>query len=372
MRIGTISGFELRVHWSTLVIFGLLTWTLAAAQLPDAAPDATTAAYVVAALAAGVAFYLALLAHEVSHAIVAEREGIRVNGLTLWMLGGVAELEGEPRTPGADLRIAGVGPAVSLAVGAVAAGAAVGLAAAGVDALVVATVGWLAGINFVLAVFNLVPAAPLDGGRILRAALWKWRGDRRWAAVSAARAGEAFGFGLIGLGLLSLFVPGVGGLWFLVLGWFLLNAARAERAHVELGELLAGVSVADVMSPDPVAAPAHATVDVVLEDFVMARRHSAFPIVDASGHLAGLITLDRLRDVPPRARAETSVRSVACPEGEVVTAQPGEQLADILPRLGGCTDGRVVVMEDDRIVGIVSSTDIARAVAAAGGERVAA
>lgn len=172
MRVGRIAGFELRIHWSTLVIFGLVVWSLAAAQLPEQAPGAGEAAYLIAALVSGLAFYVALLAHEVSHALVARREGMEVESLTLWVLGGIAALRGEPRSPGADLRIAAVGPAVSLALAAALALLAAGVGAAGGPELVVATLGWLAGINGVLGIFNLVPAAPLDGGRILRAALW--------------------------------------------------------------------------------------------------------------------------------------------------------------------------------------------------------
>lgn len=360
IRIGTIAGFELRVHWSTLIIFGLLTFSLAAAQLPDQAPDASDAAYVVAALIAGAAFYVALLAHEVSHAIVAERNGIEVDRLTLWLLGGLAELRGEPESPGADLRIAGVGPLVSLAFGAIAAGAAVLLQAAGASDLVVATTAWLAGINVILAVFNLIPAAPLDGGRVLRAALWAWRGDRSWAASKAARAGEIFGYTLIGIGLLSLLYPGIGGLWFLVLGWFLINAARAEQLQTQVRDQLGDLPVERVMTPNPSVAPADATVAEVLDDYVLRQRHSAFPLRDADGKLAGLITLERLRSVAPDQRATTPVRSVACPVGEVVTVQPDEPLVDLLPRLNSCGDGRALVLRNGELVGIVTPTDVTR------------
>ena len=366
MRVGKIAGFELRIHWSTLLIFGLLVWSLAAEQLPADAPDASGARYLVAALVAGLAFYGGLLAHEVSHALVARRDGIEVDGLTLWLLGGVASLRGEPRSPGADLRIAAVGPAVSLAVAALAGTVAFVLDGVGASSLVVATVMWLAGINAILAVFNLVPAAPLDGGRILRAALWAWRGDRRWAAVTAARAGEAFGYLLVGLGLLSLLYPGVGGLWFLILGWFLINAARAEQAQATLEDTLGDIRVSSVMTRDPVTAPAEATVSEILDDYVLRTRHSAFPLEDATGHPTGLITLGRLRTVPPGARATVRAGDVGWPMDEVVTAAPDDRLVDLLPRLNSTGDARAIVLEGGRIVGLVTSTDVARAVERAG------
>ncbi len=361
-RVGRIAGLELRIHWSTLVIFGLLVWSLAAAQLPEQAPGAGEAAYLIAALVSGLAFYVALLAHEMSHALVARREGIEVESLTLWVLGGIAALRGEPRSPGADLRIAAVGPAVSFALAAAFALFAAGVRAAGGPELVVATLGWLAGINGVLGVFNLMPAAPLDGGRILRAALWAWRGDRSWAAIAAGRAGEMLAYLLIGLGLLGLFSPGGGGLWFIVVGWFLLNAARVEQAQTVLQDELGDVRVASVMTPDPLTVPADANVAELLDDYMLRTRHSAFPIRDATGGPAGLVTLSRLRTVPPDRRAVVRVAEVACPMEELATARPSDRLIDLLPRLNACGEGRALVVDDGRLVGIVTSADVARAV----------
>lgn len=363
MRVGRIAGFELRIHWSTLVIFGLLVWSLAATQLPHEAPGAADLSYLVAALVAGVAFYAALLAHEVSHALVARREGIEVESLTLWVLGGIAALKGEARTPGADLRIAGVGPLVSIAVGLVAAATARVVDSSGGDTLVVATIAWLAGINLVIGVFNLIPAAPLDGGRILRAALWARRGDRTWAAVAATRAGEVFGYLLIVLGVAGFFAPGIGGLWFLVLGWFVINAARAERTQTELRDAIGELPVSAVMTRDPVTAPADVTVAQLLDDYVLATRHSAFPLRDRAGRIAGLVTLNRLRGVPADRRDTVRATAVACPVDEIVRARPEELLVDLLPRLNGCGDGRALVVDDQGdLVGVVTPTDVSRAV----------
>lgn len=362
MRVGRIAGFELRLHWSTLVIFGLLVWSLAAVQLPREAPGVSDAAYLAAALVAGLAFYAALLAHETSHALAARREGIEVESLTLWVLGGIAALRGEPRSPAADLRIAAVGPAVSLALAATFGLLAVGTSVVNGPELVVATLGWLAGINGVLGLFNLLPAAPLDGGRILRAALWSWRGDRSRAAIAAGRAGETFGYLLMVLGLLRLFSPGGGGLWFLVLGWFLLNASRAEQAQTKLQDAMDDQRVGSVMTPDPVTAPPDASVAELLEDYVLRTRHSAFPLRDATGGLAGLVTLRRLRRIPPDRRTATRVADVACPMDEVTTAHPSDRLIDLLPRLNAGGDGRALVVDDGNLVGIVTPTDVSRAI----------
>lgn len=363
MKVGTVAGFELRIHWSTAVIFGLVVWSLASVQLPEQAPDASDTAHVIAALVAGVAFYAGLLAHELSHAVAARREGLEVDSLTLWLLGGVASLRGEPSTPGADFRIAGIGPAVSLAIAAFGGAAAAALDAIGAPTIVVATAAWLGGINLLLAIFNLIPAAPLDGGRLLRAAIWARRQDRTVAAVTAARAGEVFGYVLIGFGVLGLFAPGLGGgVWFIILGWFLTNAARAEQAQARLQDALGDVVVAEVMTPWPVTVPADATVATVLERYVLATRHSAFPLVDEGGRPAGLITLDRIRGVPPERRDEARASDVACPMDEVVAVPPDARLIDLIPRLNACGEGRALVIEGDRIVGLVSARDVARSV----------
>jgi len=261
VRLGQIAGVTVGFNWSVLAIFALVTLGLALGQFPMVYPGRTTAAYAVAGLIAGAVFLLSLLAHEIAHAIVARRNGVDVEGITLWMLGGVARLQGEPSTPAAELRIAGAGPAVSLALAAGFALVGALLRAIGSEGLPLGVCMWLATINLVLAVFNLIPAAPLDGGRLLRAALWRLRGDRVSAAITASRAGRRFGWLLVALGLVQFLMVGVGGLWLMLLGWFITTAATAEEQQVELGGALAGVRVADVMSADPVAVPAGITVD---------------------------------------------------------------------------------------------------------------
>jgi Zn-dependent protease/predicted transcriptional regulator len=361
-RLGRFAGVDVGVHWSVLIIFGLLAWSLSASRFPAAYPGSPSWAYAVAGVGAAVVFLLGLLAHEVSHAVVAMRNGLSVEGITLWVFGGVARLRGEARTPGAELRIAGVGPLVSLLIGVGFGAVAVVLAAAGSTGLVPGTFSWLAGINIVLAVFNVLPAAPLDGGRLLRAALWKWRGDRTWAAITAARAGRVLGLLLIFFGLWQ-FLAGatIGGLWLALIGWFLLGAATAEEQQARLGDALGGVRVADIMSTQPETAPADLTVAELIDRHLWTSRHSAFPLVD-HGRPVGLVTLNRIRGVPPDRRATTTLRDIACAGDELALASPDEPIVDLLPRLNGCADGRALVVSGGQLVGIVSSSDISRAV----------
>ena len=360
-RIGRIADIEVRVAWSVGVVAGLLSWLLATQVLPDTAPGRSGGAYWVASMCVTVAFLGALLAHELSHSIVASRRGIRVRGITLWVLGGIATLEGEPRSPDDELAIALAGPATSVAIGATALTTAGVAAAFGLAELLVATLVWLGTVNLLLAVFNLVPAAPLDGGRVLRALLWRRRGDRTSAAVSATRAGVAFGYVLVGIGFVEVVAgAGVGGIWFVFLGWFLVNSARAEQIDTEVTAVLAHLRVADVMTRDPVVVPADASVTQLMESFVLRYRCSSFPVVEPQQRVIGLVTLARVKSVPFESRSSTLVRDCAWPLSEVTTATPNEMLLGVLRRAGDDGDSRVLVFDDERLVGIISPSDIAR------------
>ncbi len=365
LRLGRIAGIRLGVNISVLVIVVILVAGLALGRFPATFPGYGPATYLLAALATAVVFLLSLLAHELAHAIVAQRNGIEVEGITLWLFGGVAQLRGEPRTPGADFRVAVVGPLTSLAL-AVVFGFAAALVAATTagPSLVTGALVYLAGVNGMLAIFNLVPAAPLDGGRVLRAFLW-WRSrDRVRAAVTAARAGRFFGYVLIGLGFLQLVGGrGFGGLWLALLGLFLVNAATAEEQQTQANAALHGIRVVDVMSRNPVTASPEDLLSAFIDRVVLTHRFSTYPLVDAMGRLAGLVTLNRIRAVPPDRRAVTRLADIACPVDQVPVARPEEPLTDLLPRMADRPDGRAVVVDPSGLViGLVTPSDISRAI----------
>ncbi|MFA1540270.1 site-2 protease family protein [Actinomadura monticuli] len=365
IRLGSIAGIRIGFHYSVLVIVVILVVGLSFGRFPSVHPGLSTWAYIVAGVVSAVLLLVSLLVHELAHALVARRNGIEVSGITLWLLGGVAELRGEPRSAGADLRIAVVGPLASLAVGGIFAIAAVVTSALSGPGLGVETLAYLAGINGILAVFNLVPAAPLDGGRVLRAFLWWRRGDRTSAAVTAARAGRVFGFILIALGFLQFVVgAGFGGLWLVLIGLFLVGAASSEEQQTRVNAALHGIRVGEVMTPDPTVADATSTVQDLIDEVVLAHRFSTYPLVE-DGRLAGLVTLNRVRSAPPGERARLRLADIACPPDQVPTAHPDDLLTDLLPRMAGCTDGRAVVLgAGGQVVGVVSPSDISRAMQA--------
>lgn len=360
VRLGRIFGIPVGINWSVLVIATLVAFVFGLGPMPqEVDPGRPDVLYLLAGVAAAVLFLASILAHELGHALVARARGIEVDGITLWLLGGVAQLRGEAASPRDDAVIALVGPAVSVAVGlcfGVLAGIVVAVTGETVS-LATMVLGWLAGINVLVAVFNLLPAAPLDGGRVLRAALWARHRDRTEAALAAARAGRGLGVGLIAVGLAVLAAFGAfDGIWLMLVGWFLVAAARAEAMHATLQ----GVRVSDVMTRDPVVAPDWIVVRELIDDYLMSHRCSTFPLRAFDGRISGLVTMSAVKRVPAGQRDTRRARDVAVPIERVPTARPDEPLVELLGRLGGQpTEGRALVFDGDELVGVVSPADVA-------------
>ena len=367
--LGRIGGIRIGVNWSVLLIVALLAYGLAAGQFPAEAPRRPVAEYVAAAILTAVAYIGSLLAHELAHSLVARRNGVKVEGITLWLLGGVSRLQGEFPNPGAELRVAGAGPLTSLVLGAAFSLLAWLVHASGTGGVAVAALAWLGGINLLLGVFNVIPAAPLDGGRLLQAVLWAITKDKLKAAMWSARSGQVFGWALIVIGAyLVLARRDYSWLWFIILGWFLTSAATAENQQAVVQSRLRTVAVRQVMTAGPVTVPASATVTRFLHDLQPWLRHSAFPVVD-DGQTVGLVTVRRINQVPADERDRTTLREVACPLAEVARATPDEPVADLLPRLGACSGGRALVFADGQLAGIVAPADISRALERISGNR---
>ena len=360
VRLGKIGGIPLGMHWSVLVIFFLIAWELSALVLPADATGAGQGVYWVVGVSTALLFYASLLAHETAHALLAKRNGIGVRRITLWLFGGVSELEGEALTPGADFRIAVVGPVTSFVLSGIF-GVLAALAAALGSAVLEAALGWLAWMNLLLGGFNMIPAAPLDGGRVLRAGIWRFTGDRTRAAVTASRAGVGFGYTLVGLGVLLFIYGYLVGLWFAFLGWFLISAARAEEGATVIRSTLAGVRVRDIMTSEPVAFDPSTTVSELVELALERYHFTSFPVAGPDRRPTGLATLARIRRVPPLIRQETTLGEVATPVAQVPLAHAEDPLPEMLERMQASPDGRALVVgSDGELVGIVSPSDISR------------
>jgi Zn-dependent protease len=360
VRLGRVAGVEVRADWTTLIAIGLITWTLAGNILPGVVEGAGTGQTWLVAVAATAAFYASLVAHELAHAVVANHHGVPVERITLWIFGGVASLEADAPTARIELRIALAGPATSVAIGAAALAVAALGAALGLPDLAVAGLAWLGVISVFLAVFNLLPAFPLDGGRVLRAVLWSHWGDRIRATTSAATAGRVFAYVLMGLGMVdTLTGGGIGGLWLVFLGWFLLAAAQREGMAVTLHAALAHRTVAQVMSANPVTVPPDLRV-AELTEAVWANRYTAFPVVDGLGRPLGIVDLHDIRRVPRDRWPLTSVAEVMTPLHRVPIAAPDEPADVVIGRVGRYGQRRALVIDGGRLVGLVSATDLTR------------
>ncbi|MFZ4584921.1 MAG: site-2 protease family protein [Acidimicrobiia bacterium] len=352
IKVGRIRGIPVVVNWTLLIAGALFTYLLATSQFPLAAPGAAAAEYWVAGAVGAFLFFVCVGAHELSHSVVAQRNGVTVERITLWLLGGVAQLSGRVGTAGAEFRIAIAGPLMSVALGAAFGGVSWALVALGAPDVMVALFVWLAIINVVLAVFNLAPAAPLDGGRVLAAALWAvWR-DKARAQLAAANVGRVFGVLLCALGVAMFFI-GESGLWFILLGWFVFAVATAERRVARLERAVGTATVREVMNPHPVTVPGWITVDYFWSSPPLGHHH-VYPVARWEGGVHGAVRVERLDQVPLGARTSVRVQDLADPAPE---ARPDELVVDVLERANGPL---LMVVEGGQLVGVVTAEDLLR------------
>jgi Zn-dependent protease/predicted transcriptional regulator len=364
--LGRIAGIRIGVNWSWLVVFVLLVWSLASAVFPSQNEGLSDGAYIGMAVVAALLFFASLLAHELGHAIQARREGMEIDGIVLWLFGGVAQFRGSFPSAGAEFRIAVAGPLVSLAIGVVF------VLLAGLvplDPVVDGVAAWLGYINLVLLVFNMLPALPLDGGRVLRSALWAARDDFAWATRVSASIGRGFGYVFIAGGLaLLIFANAFSGAWLAFLGWFLLGAASAEARHLAAREALGGLRVRDLMVRDPVVVAPDRTLGDFMDSVVWNRRYTTYPVVD-DGRVVGLLPFRSVAQVP---RSEWDVRRVVdcmVPRERVPVLDPDAELIDALVDLSASDVNRGVVLDGGRLAGFLSITDVMRALQLGGMRR---
>jgi PDZ domain-containing secreted protein/Zn-dependent protease/CBS domain-containing protein len=356
-----VRGIPIGVHWTWLLVFAIVVWSLGTVLFPATYPGLDGATYLAMAVAAALLFFGSVLAHELGHALRALDEGQQIEGITLWLFGGVARLRGSPHSPGTELRVAAAGPAVSVALAALFGGAALAGDRLDWPAAVQGVVDYLGRINLILLAFNLVPALPLDGGRILRAWLWRRQASFVAATRSAARAGRAFGIVLVTVGLLELFTgAGLGGVWLVFLGWFLIQAAQDEATMALQRQVLGGRRVRDLMTPDPVAVPPGLSVAELIELAARDRRFSTYPVVEG-GRLVGVVPLRAVATVPTEERQRRRVRDLMVPAREVPTVSPDQEVVDALAALGDRGARAMVTTTDGRLVGVLAAADVARA-----------
>lgn len=359
-RLASILGFEIRIDASWFIIFFLLFWSLSAGVFPQDYPDLESSTHYLMGITATLLFFASLLAHELSHSVVAKAKGIPVEGITLFIFGGMAHTRMEAEDPGDELAIAGVGPLMSIVIAGLFGGLTWLGQQAGWPQAVLGPSEYLAWINLILAGFNLLPGFPLDGGRLFRALAWKATGDVTRATRWASGGGQVLGWILIGLGALQVLGGGaIGGLWLVFIGWFLRTAAQASFRQHLLQNVFQGVPARDVMTPDPTTVPSGLTLRELVDDNLLRHRYQCYPVVDEEGGgVMGLVTLEQVKGVDRNEWGQTRVQDVMTPLQEVEVA-PEDPMTDVLDRM---REGRsrVLVVRDGELLGVISAGDVTR------------
>lgn len=348
-------GIAIEVHLSWLVVYALITWTLAIGYFPGVLPDLPASAHWLSGLVAALLLFVSVLLHELAHAFVAIGQGLAVRRITLFMFGGVSHLEDEPRSARSEFLIAAAGPLASFAVGAIL--WAIGTLGLVTHSVAAAILGYLVFVNVAVGVFNLIPGFPLDGGRLLRAALWRWQGSLARATYLASRTGAAFAVGLMMLGVLqTLSGSFLGGVWLVLIGLFLRSSADASYAQVLVREALGALRVQDVMTRDVITVRADASAAELAEMF-WSHHVTSFPVIEGDA-IRGITSVREIQRIPREARAETPVRDVMRALDGDLTTRPAESLLRALERASGNGLGRLAVLDGGRLVGYLSVKDI--------------
>jgi Zn-dependent protease len=355
--IGRFGGVEVRLNWSLLAVVALIVWSLAEGAFPSQNPGLSHGTYLAMGIVAALLFVASILLHELGHSWVARREGIEVDSITLWLFGGVSQLKGRFTSPGAEFRVAVSGPLVSIGLGVLF----VLLAVAHLPSAVDGVAAWLGYINLILAVFNLLPASPLDGGRVLHAVLWRAKGDFAWATRVASEVGQGFGYLFIVLGLAMLFFQGsFSGGWLAFIGWFLLQGARAEARYVATEQALNGLRVRDLMVRDPVTVDGDSTIGRFMDDVAWSHRFTTYPVLEGDRPV-GLLAFASVAAVPRAEWDSRRVRDTMISLDQVPLLTEDARAVDALAELSMPKANRALVVDDGHLAGLLSITDLARA-----------
>lgn len=378
VTLGRIFGIEIKIDWSWLLIFTLVSWNLSTA-FGEMHPGWNSTVRISTAVAAGLLFFASVLAHELAHSIVARSRGLTVRGITLFLFGGVSNIQRHPPSPLSEFLIAVVGPLTSIGLGIlfmVLSGVGLGTVGQGVSdpSQLASSLGpvrslllWLGPVNVVLGVFNLVPGFPLDGGRILRSFFWKLTGNLKRATRWASWVGQTVAWLMIAGGIAMVFgaeIPFFGsglisGLWLTFIGWFLNSAAVNSYRQIVIQDVLEGVDVQKMMREGPPTVSGGTAVTDLVHDYIMKRDDHAFPVVDGEKFI-GLVTLADVRRIPRSAWENTRVDEIMTPGDDLVWVRPEEGAEEAFLKLSRRDVRQLPVLEENRLVGVLSRRDIVR------------
>jgi Zn-dependent protease/CBS domain-containing protein len=358
-RLGSIFGFEIRIDLSWFIIFFLILWTLTVSVFPANYPELGETAYIVMGVVGTILFFASLIAHELSHSLVAKAKGIPVEGITLFVFGGIARTRMDAESPGDEFQIAGVGPLVSLVLAGL-----FGLIwwwgrSAGWTVVVTGVAGYLGSINLLLAIFNLLPGFPLDGGRLFRSIIWKITGDLKKATRIASWGGQFLSFLIIALGVVQLLGGNIlSGLWLILIGWFLFNAAEMSYQQHLIRTSLEGVRAKELMTRSPETVSPDLTLQELVDNYFLRRRYQAFPVT-RQNHPVGIVTLNQVKEIPRDQWTTLTVAKIMTPIDNTIAVRSEENMTQVLQKMENSDVGRVLVTRGDELEGIITGGDIA-------------
>ena len=368
VNIGRILGIPIRVHWTLWLVFLLIAWSLAVGYLPETYPvsrypDMTLTVDWIVGIVSALLLFVSVLIHELSHSYIAKKNGLPIARITLFFFGGVSEMSGEPQNAALEVRMAGAGPLTSFAIAGVLGALWYVGSLVSFPTAVIAVLGYNALINAALGAFNLIPAFPLDGGRVLRGGLWQSSKNLLQATKNATRISEILSLLMIAAGLLLVVFTAdfVNGIWIIFLGWFIRSGAETSLRQTQMTEALHGVSVGDIMTRNLLTVSRGLTVQQLVNDYFLVHPHGGYPVVE-DGKLFGVVTMSSVRSIPREKREVEQVGQAMVPFDRIVTISPTMSAADALQRMAQNQIGRLLVTDGDRILGIVTRGDLMKTI----------
>jgi len=355
LKIATVLGIPIRVHFSWLIVFGLISWSLSTFYFPEAVPELPAHSYWITGVIASLLLFLSVVLHELAHSFVALRYKLTIINITLFIFGGVAQMKGEPSHPEAEFRIALAGPMTSFLL----ALCFLTVFLLAENMILKALFQYLAQLNFILGVFNLIPGFPMDGGRVVRAHIWKKTGDFFNATRKASNYGQKIAFFFIILGVLSLFAGMPTGLWLMIIGWFLYSAAQSSYQQASLQETLNGIQVRDIMVRNIISLPSDITIDAAVNEYFLRYGFGGFPVIEGDNTL-GIITLKEIREIPRDRWKDINVSKIYNPLDKRLEISEKESAMSALEVMINEDAGRLIVKEGERVIGLITRNGIAQ------------
>jgi Zn-dependent protease/predicted transcriptional regulator len=362
--IGRIMGITVRIHYTLWFVFLLIAWTLASGYMPQEYPGLSIITYWSIGIASAILLFVSVLIHELSHSYIANKNNLPIKRITLFFFGGVSEMSKEPIDPSLEIRMAAAGPLMSFLIAGVLGALWFMTKNAGAPIILTATLRYGALINAILGAFNLLPAFPLDGGRVLRGSLWKRSKSLSDSTIKATRVAEYLAFTLMGLGLVfAIFGNFIGGIWLIFIGWFIKSGAEESMQHTLVGEMLSGILVKDVMTKDVLTVPPEITVEQMVSNYFLVHRHGGYPVLH-DDEIDGIITMQCVRSIPKEKWSVTTVKDAMVPCERTIILEPNVSALDAFNKMASENVGRILIASDNRLLGILTRGDLMRIIRA--------